>query len=85
MLRITDHADAGTGKVVLTLEGGIAAEWVAALEHVCRDWLTRGQSVVLDMADVTFIDRKGVHLLRSLANLGVTISACPALIRDLLN
>jgi anti-anti-sigma regulatory factor len=84
MLRITEIPGAGDGDVILKLEGRIVADWGEELERVCRQWLSRGRAVVIDMADVTFVDRKGARMLRSLAAAELAIAECPSLIRDLL-
>jgi anti-anti-sigma regulatory factor len=75
MLRIsqlepTDQA------VVLRVEGQIMGPWVNVLQTCCEEALTEGQSVTLDLADVTFMDTDGIALLRELTAQRVALVNC---------
>jgi anti-anti-sigma regulatory factor len=66
------------------VEGRIVAEWVSVLEREC--WLAFEDSrpVRLDLSAVTFIDRRGVDVLRHLGAKEFEVIKCPELIRELL-
>lgn len=83
MLRITPVID-GPHDVTLKLEGCIAAEWTAVLRDVCRCCLAQHRRVRLDFAQVTFIDRQGLAVLKELACEALTIVSCSTLVRELL-
>jgi anti-anti-sigma regulatory factor len=65
MLRITTIRDDGS-PVQLKLEGKITADWASLLEQECRTHIAQRRQVVLDMAGVTFLDGRGVTMLRNL-------------------
>jgi hypothetical protein len=78
MLRIQRSAN---GKVVFTLSGRIEAEHVEELQRVCF-LETVDRLLVLDLKDVTLVDRDAVkYLARCEAN-GVKLENCPAYIRE---
>ncbi len=70
-------------EVVLVLEGQIVAEWVGLLEEECLELLGNGQKVLLDLANVSYLDRRGARLLRDLADRAVMIINCPPLVDEL--
>ncbi len=70
-------------EVVLVVEGQIVAEWVGLLEEECLELLETGQKVLLDLAGVSYLDRRGVRLLRELATRSVALINCPPLVDDL--
>ncbi len=51
-------------EVVLVLEGQIVAEWVDLLEAECLELLGTHGKVFLDLANVSYLDRRAVRLLR---------------------
>jgi hypothetical protein len=67
MLRITDT---GAGQFELT--GRLVAGWVDELARVVERDADRVRCV--DLRDVTYVDRRGVSLLRRLASSGVVFS-----------
>ena len=78
MLRIQRSAN---GKVMLTLSGRIEAEHLEELQRVCS-LETVDRLLVLDLKDVTLVDRDAVkYLARCEAN-GVRLENCPAYIRE---
>ena len=78
MLRIQRSAN---GKVIFTLSGRIEAEHLEELQRVCS-LETVGRLLVLDLNDVTLVDRNAVkYLARCEAN-GVELENCPAYIRE---
>jgi anti-anti-sigma regulatory factor len=69
--------------VVLVLEGQIVAEWVGLLEAECLELLGTDRKVSLDLADVSYLDRRAVRLLRELAARSVALINCPPLVDEL--
>lgn len=67
MLRITNS---GTGQVELT--GRLVAGWVDELARVVES--DGGQLRCVDLRDVTYVDRRGVSLLRQLASNGIALT-----------
>ncbi len=64
-------------EVILVLEGQIVAEWVGLLEDECLELLGTDQKLLLDLANVSYLDRRAVRLLRELAARSVTLINCP--------
>ena len=52
--------------VTLRLDGLVAGRWVEVLRESCEVALNRGVRLTLDLANVSFVDREGGALLRSL-------------------
>jgi ABC-type transporter Mla MlaB component len=72
MLRISATAE-DEGKVTLRLEGRLTGQWVELLQGTCEAPLETGVKIVVDLKNVSFVDRDGFVLLRSLADHGVEI------------
>ncbi len=70
-------------EVVLVVEGQIVAEWVGLLEEECLELLGTDQKVFLDLAAVSYLDRRAVRLLRELATRSVALINCPPLVDEL--
>ena len=81
MLRITKIAENGS-PVTLKLEGKVHAEWVALLEEECRALIGQKKMVLLDFSDVTFMDDRGVEMIRRLPARSITIINGGAFIED---
>ena len=78
MLRIQRSAN---DKVMFTLSGRIEAEHLEELQRVCS-LETVDRLLVLDLKDVTLVDREAVkYLARCEAN-GVRLENCPAYVRE---
>jgi len=73
--------ESGPRRTVLRLEGQILGPWVDELARACQQ-LTG--AVALDIADVTFVERRGVELLRALETRGVTLLHCTPFVTELL-
>lgn len=85
MLRITKVFDDGE-EVVMKLEGKMIGVWVSELESIClfhRDELNK--IVVLDFSGVTFIEEKGLRMLKDLKDERVKIVNCSPFIYSLLD
>lgn len=52
--------------VCLVLEGQIRADWCGMLERVTYEFLRQDMAVMLDMSGVTYVDDRGVRLIREL-------------------
>ncbi len=75
MLKISlEHS--GNHMVTLKLEGRIAEPWTSELRRNCEQLLQEKKAIKLDMAEVTFADRKGLDLLRNLKSRGVSLVEC---------
>ena len=75
MLRITE-VHSGNGHVSLRLEGRIVGPWVDELKIACEQSLARKQTIKLDLAEVTYLDRNGVELLRKFKNQNIRLERC---------
>jgi anti-anti-sigma regulatory factor len=82
MLRVTRTARL-PHDVILLLEGQIVAEWVELLEAECLTLLQTDQTVLLDLSQVSYLDRRAARLLRDLATRSVLLINCPPLVADL--
>ena len=69
--------------VVLVVEGQIVAEWVGLLEAECLELLGTDRKLFLDLADVSYLDRRAARLLRELEARSVTLINCPPLVDEL--
>jgi anti-anti-sigma regulatory factor len=78
MLRITKAADAG---VVFRLSGRMEAENIAELEALLRAE-TSGRHVLLELSDLTLVDRDAVSFLRDSEANGIELRNCPAYVRE---
>ena len=83
MLRITRVAESPS-HVTLKLEGRIVSDWVSVLERECLTWLQETRQVILEVAEVTFIDRSGLEMLRRIISPQLQIINASALIEELL-
>ena len=83
MVRITEKViDEGTTE--LKVEGHVAGDSVGVLSAACRKALERSGQVLLDLTEVTCIDRRGVGVVRQLEAGGVTIRGTSAVVDALL-
>jgi ABC-type transporter Mla MlaB component len=72
MLRISANDLAGES-VLLRLDGQVTGRWVKLLQGTCEAPLKNGAQVSIDLRNVSFADRDGIALLRSLAERRVEI------------
>jgi ABC-type transporter Mla MlaB component len=75
MLRITTN-ESGGNVVTLRLEGQIIGAWISELDQACERMLATGHKLILDLGDVSLIDRRGVMLLASLSRQAVALVRC---------
>ena len=75
-MRIFEVTDVD-GSVVLRLEGKMRDQWVDELRHLSSEILQKpGSRLVLDLAEITFIDTDGLELLRELSSRHVKLNNC---------
>jgi hypothetical protein len=79
LTRTTQQAD----EVVLVLEGQIIGEWVELLEAECLELLSTQRKLSLDLANVSYLDRRAVALLGRMAARSVNLVNCPPLVDEL--
>jgi ABC-type transporter Mla MlaB component len=84
MLRISIESFPGQNQT-LRLEGQLKGAWVKELSRSCEDALRNRKLLTLDLAAVSFVDRDGIALLRTLRNRDVAISNCSPFVEDQLN
>jgi hypothetical protein len=73
MFRITKAED--LSRTILTIDGQLSSESVAAVETCCNQAGLEGRPVQLYLRDVTSVDQAGQKLLRRLAAKGVHLAA----------
>ena len=86
MLRLT-RTTLSQSEVVLKAEGQLVGEWVGLLEAECRDLMGSngaGRKILLDLGDVSYLDRQAVRVVRELIRESVGIIHCPPLVEELL-
>ena len=69
------------GEVVFTVSGRINAENLAELRTL---FFSEGESrrIILDLKDLTLVDRDAVSFLESCEAGGITLQKCPAYVRE---
>lgn len=82
MLRVT-RTTPRPDEVVMIVEGRLYGEWVELLEDQCAQLSRTDRKVLLDLAGVGFVDRRGARLLRDLAASGVALINCPPLVDEM--
>lgn len=83
MLKITKLEETGS-TVVLKLEGKVTDQWAALLEGECRLFLRHHKRLLLDCAAVSFLDERGIEVLRNLPLHEVTLIGAPGFVKELL-
>ena len=73
MFRITKAEE--PRRTILTIDGQLSAESIAAVETCCNQAGSSGRAVQLYLRDVTSVDQAGKELLSRLAAHGVHLSA----------
>jgi anti-anti-sigma regulatory factor len=72
---------AANGEVVFTLSGRMDAENVAEMKTLVESEAD-GSPIVLDLKDLTLVDREAVRFLESCETDSVKLKNCPAYIRE---
>ena len=66
----------------LRLEGQVIGPWVEELKRLCEQILATGVKLSLDLSDVSFVDRDGVELFRSLRDRHVALLNCSGFVAE---
>jgi anti-anti-sigma regulatory factor len=72
---------AANGDVVFTLSGRMDAENVAEMQTLFGSE-AKGRPIVLDLKDLTLVDRDAVRFLESCETDSIKLKNCPAYIRE---
>lgn len=80
MLKISESSV--PGQATLHLAGRVAGEWVGELKKTCGMMRAEHGNVILDFADVVFVDRTGAALIRSLLDEGISLINCSPFITE---
>jgi STAS domain len=83
MLRI-ERIDGASGEMTVRATGRLAGPWVAELERSLSD-RTSQTVVVLDLTDVSFVDREGIEFLRTLRRFHIVDLRCSAFVAEQIN
>lgn len=70
-----------SGQARFTLSGEIEEQQIAELEAVIRSE-EKGQTIVLDLKDVTLVAREAISFLERCEADGVALKNCPAYVRE---
>ena len=86
MLKISGTATTEEQPVSLRLEGQVTGPWVEELRRTCDQMLEKtghhGNRLVLDLAEVSFIDADGVALFRELTARRVLVTNCSPFVAE---
>ena len=66
----------------LRLEGELAGPWVTEVGRVCNGIVKSQQPLVIDLKEVSFVDREGIRLLASLLAQTVELKRCSPFLRE---
>ena len=81
MLRVTP-IESGNHLITLRLEGRVSGPWVTELRTVCEKLLADGQNLLLNLAEVSFLDHAGIHLFKALQGRGVELVECSFFVKE---
>ena len=81
MLRISE-IETTNSSVTLSLEGRMTGPWVDQVRQHCRQYLGNGRRLKLNLAELSFVDRKGASLFRDLISRGVALDNCSPFIAE---
>ena len=84
MVRISREKSPNS-EVVVKVEGQLIDEWVALVEEECAAAGRNGTPVALDLRHVTYVDGRGLSMLRSLVSRSVRMLNVTPLLQDQLN
>jgi anti-anti-sigma regulatory factor len=83
MLRI-ERMDEGSGRTTVRATGRLTGPWVAEFEKALSDCATDAP-VIIDLTDVSFVDRAGIALLRTLRDRTDVKLRCSAFVAEQIN
>ncbi len=82
MLKLSHIESMHHAGAVLRLEGQVLGPWVEELRQVCEQALATGGSLMLDLADMSFIDPNGLELCRTLRRQHVVFTRCSPFVME---
>jgi anti-anti-sigma regulatory factor len=80
MLKIESIAD-NPRSITYTVAGDLDTEHLPVLKKIVNQARKSHRSVVLDLHEVTFVDRESLHYLAGARGPGLRITHCPAYVR----
>ncbi|HME71401.1 MAG TPA: STAS domain-containing protein [Myxococcota bacterium] len=83
MLKIT-RSDLDSTRTALRLEGRVTEASLLELERARTECQQEGRHLVLDLAGVSFVDRRSVAALRGLRRVGIVFTGCSPFVSELL-
>ena len=83
MLKIV-HVNGMAKTMTLQLAGRLVGAWVEELRLACEPILARGDSLAIDLSEVSFVDQSGVELLQWLRGREAVLSNCSGFVTELL-
>ncbi len=82
MLKLSQIESVDHAGVVLRLEGQVLGPWVEELRKACAQALATGGSLTLELADVSFVDHKGLEQCRTLLRQHVVFARCSPFVAE---
>ena len=84
MLRITHIEANGASESILRLDGHVSGPWVEELRRECEAALAGGPDhrLVLDLANVSYVDADGVALFLSVTARSGRLEHCTPFVRE---
>jgi len=82
MLRI-ESVQNEAGETTVRATGRLSGPWIAELERLLGE--VEKQAVVLDLTDVSYVDREGIEYLRLLRRLKLVDLRCSAFVAEQIN
>lgn len=70
------------GPVTIALEGNVASEALPEIQRLVDGGSQASRNIVLDLAEVTLMDRAAVRFIAGLLQEGVEVLNCPVYIKD---
>ena len=83
MLRI-ERVENGAGHTTVRATGRLAGPWIAELQRSLPE-LGPHTAVVLDLTEVSFVDREGIEFLRKLCRVQIVDLRCSAFVAEQIN
>jgi anti-anti-sigma regulatory factor len=80
--KIISHSDPSENSVVLMLDGKFSEDALPELARLVHDARRADRHVVLDLSEVTLVDRKAVQYLSEQTSLHVKLVNCPPYLRN---
>jgi ABC-type transporter Mla MlaB component len=81
MLKIVSLPNRG-GTATLVLEGRLIGPWVEELRRSCEQAFNSGRGLTLDLEAVSFVDRGGLDLLRTLTDRHARLNNCSPFVAE---